>query len=50
MKMPIWLGGGVPPAEPPDLVAESKEREEKAAKLVERLFPPKLRPRDPDEF
>lgn len=38
-NMLIWLGGGVPPNENPDLVAESAEQEEKAVRLTEKLWP-----------
>lgn len=36
MNFPIWLGAGAPP---PDLVAESRQREEEATRLAEKLWP-----------
>jgi hypothetical protein len=39
VKMFIWLGGGVPPEEPPDLVGESAQREEEGRKVSELLWP-----------
>jgi hypothetical protein len=42
-KMLIWLGAG---QAPPDLVNESREREEAAVRLTERLWPARLRARD----
>jgi hypothetical protein len=36
MNFPIWLGAG---SAPPDLVAESKQREEEAVRLTENLWP-----------
>lgn len=42
MNMFAWCGGGVPPEEPPDLVAESAAREEQGRRTVFDLWPPRL--------
>jgi hypothetical protein len=39
MKTLAWLGGGVPPKDEPDLVAESKTQEEEGKKTSEELWP-----------
>ncbi len=37
--MLAWLGGGTPPQEPPDLLAESSEREQAGREASESAFP-----------
>lgn len=39
MKMFAWCGGGVPPKDEPDLVAESKNQAEEGKKASEGLWP-----------